>query len=62
MNQPQLSQKDWRMLNRWLLSARLEDLHALSPAFKQAVSLVRHDHPDVAFEEFAMQALHPVLS
>ncbi|KAK9825824.1 hypothetical protein WJX74_011014 [Apatococcus lobatus] len=37
MNQPQLSQRDWRLLNKWLISARLEDLHALSPAFKQAV-------------------------
>lgn len=38
INQPQLSQRDWKLLNKWLLGARLDDLKALSPAFKQAVS------------------------
>ncbi|KAK9866377.1 hypothetical protein WJX84_002808 [Apatococcus fuscideae] len=37
INQPQLSQRDWKLLNKWLLGARLDDLKALSPAFKQAV-------------------------
>ncbi len=39
MNQPQLSQQDWKMLNKWLVGGRLEDLQNLSPAFKQAVSI-----------------------
>ena len=56
MNQPQLSQQDWKMLNKWLVGGRLEDLQTLSPPFKQAVSLFLITH----LQHFGLHAM-PVL-
>ena len=57
LNQPQLSQQDWKMLNKWLVGCRLEDLQTLSPAFKQAVRLPLHLHAINCSFSYRMQVL-----